>query len=231
MLDAVTPKEPMSESSRPQLRADGDATRTALLDAATELFAEHGYAGAGVRAITTAGGTNVSSVKYYFGDKAGLYVACVEAACDALLAVRPLPSDGCGHSPEEELCALLRWGLDTAAEVQRGGAAAHRLIQRVSQTRGDGDVLVPGLRALAQKTIAPMVKTIGELLALRHPEAAPSSVARATSFIVLMTQKVSEGSVLEDVAMAIPEDDDARAALAEDLCRFVLAGADELLAA
>ena len=46
-----------------------------LLDAAEELFCEHGFEGASIREIAAAAGCNIASVNYYFGGKEKLYVA------------------------------------------------------------------------------------------------------------------------------------------------------------
>lgn len=44
-----------------------------LLDAAEQLFSEHGFDGASVRDIATAAGCNIAAVNYYFGGKDKLY--------------------------------------------------------------------------------------------------------------------------------------------------------------
>jgi len=46
-----------------------------ILSEATRLFAQLGYAGTSVRAITEAAGTNVNGVSYHFQGKQGLYQA------------------------------------------------------------------------------------------------------------------------------------------------------------
>lgn len=57
------------------LRSDGMEARTRLLDAALVLFADHGFAKTSTRDIAQAAQANVASIRYYFGDKAGLYRA------------------------------------------------------------------------------------------------------------------------------------------------------------
>ena len=56
-------------------RADGAEARERLLHTALQLFAENGYAKTSTRDIAQAAGINIASIKYYFGDKAGLYRA------------------------------------------------------------------------------------------------------------------------------------------------------------
>lgn len=50
-----------------------DSTRTRLLKAAAEVFAEHGYENATIRQICTRANANLALVNYYFGDKLELY--------------------------------------------------------------------------------------------------------------------------------------------------------------
>ncbi len=56
---------------------DDSDTRTKLLDAAEELFAEKGFAAASLRAITGRAGVNLAAVNYHFGSKEGLARAVV----------------------------------------------------------------------------------------------------------------------------------------------------------
>ena len=56
-------------------RSDGVQSRERLVLAAMRLFAEQGFARTSTREIALAAGTNIASISYYFGDKAGLYRA------------------------------------------------------------------------------------------------------------------------------------------------------------
>lgn len=68
-------KPPTPTEEARKSRSDGVQSRERLLLAAMRLFAEQGFAKTSTREIALAAGTNVASISYYFGDKAGLYRA------------------------------------------------------------------------------------------------------------------------------------------------------------
>ena len=68
-------KTPPATDEGRKARSDGVQSRERLLLAAMRLFAEQGFAKTSTREIALAAGTNVASISYYFGDKAGLYRA------------------------------------------------------------------------------------------------------------------------------------------------------------
>jgi len=53
-------------------RGRGASTRERLLDAAEQIFAERGFEGASMRAVTQAAGASVSAANYHFGSKEAL---------------------------------------------------------------------------------------------------------------------------------------------------------------
>lgn len=76
--EPVTPKPvPTSPKHSGGRRKGTTVTRDALLDAALELFAERGYEGASLRAITAKAGVDVAMVSHFFGDKQGLFAEAV----------------------------------------------------------------------------------------------------------------------------------------------------------
>ncbi|GLQ87798.1 CerR family C-terminal domain-containing protein [Dyella flagellata] len=58
--------------------ARGDETRQRIIDAAIQLFGEHGFKDASTRDIAAAAGVNAPALQYYFENKEGLYKACAE---------------------------------------------------------------------------------------------------------------------------------------------------------
>lgn len=111
-------------------------TRTQILDAAERLFAERGFHGASVRAITDLAGANLAAVGYHFGSKAELLAAVVRrviepinaaqgAGLDRLLAATPEP-------PVTELVEAFAGPLfDEMLAGDEGGARTSRLIMRI----------------------------------------------------------------------------------------------------
>ena len=69
------------------LRPDAAEARDRLLHTALQMFSEQGFARTSTRALAQAAGVNLAAIRYYFGDKAGLYRATfIELAgggCDA----------------------------------------------------------------------------------------------------------------------------------------------------
>src|SRR5438094_222877 len=59
---------------------DAEGAREAILNAAEEVFAEHGFDGARIDAIAKVAGYNKSLLFQYFVDKLGLYAAVLERA-------------------------------------------------------------------------------------------------------------------------------------------------------
>jgi TetR/AcrR family transcriptional regulator len=83
---------------------DADATRAALLSAATEVFADVGYAGARVDEIAERARVNKRMIYEYFGDKHGLY----REVLTSRLALPAFSSHEAGD-PREAVAELIRW--------------------------------------------------------------------------------------------------------------------------
>ncbi len=68
-----------------------DDTRTRILYAAGETFAEKGYEGTTVRKICQKAGVNLAAINYHFGDKARLYVETIKYSHQFRAEQTPLP--------------------------------------------------------------------------------------------------------------------------------------------
>lgn len=117
-----------------RLGHDSDIPRK-LIEAATEVFARHGFAGTRVREIVRAAEVNLASVNYYFGGKEGLYAATLHELAARRIAQRPaVPGEG-----------------------ESAEAALHRVVLAILQRFVEGDRDSPLARILAHESMNPTV--------------------------------------------------------------------------
>lgn len=81
------------QPKRRQRRADGELSRTRILDAATEIAAERGYEGTSIGAVSAKCGLPASSIYWHFKDKDDLIAAVIERSFAHWLTVWQLPDD------------------------------------------------------------------------------------------------------------------------------------------
>ena len=79
---AASPPKP----ERPPRRRNAEATKARLMAAGETLFSAHGFSGTTLDAIAEQADANKAMVRYYFGDKDGLYSAIIETIIDDVLA-------------------------------------------------------------------------------------------------------------------------------------------------
>ncbi len=70
--------------SSPNGQTRSDATRAALIAAATEVFARSGFEAVGTREIASAASVHPALIGYHFGGKEGLYLAVFEHIASAM---------------------------------------------------------------------------------------------------------------------------------------------------
>src|SRR5512134_142774 len=104
-------------------------TKTRILDAAEELFMEHGFEATSLRSLTASAGVNLAAVNYHFGSKEELFQAVLTRRLDPMnleridlltalekaAAPRPVPC-------ERILGAMLIPPLKLARDHERGGS-------------------------------------------------------------------------------------------------------------
>jgi TetR/AcrR family transcriptional regulator len=109
-MDDPTPDTP---PDTPRRRRDAGRSREAILAAAEVVFAEHGYAGAGLGDIAAQAGLARATPTYFFGSKRALYEAVLERATTAREAAlrdafAPVRSWAAGDAPVAALRGALR---------------------------------------------------------------------------------------------------------------------------
>jgi len=93
-----------------------DTTRSRILFAAGETFAEKGYEKTTIREIARRAEANLAGVNYHFGDKHRLFVEALKHAHRVRMASQPLPVWPDDMPPEQKLREFIRttvgWILD-----------------------------------------------------------------------------------------------------------------------
>ena len=108
MPDDSLPKAP----SRIQLR-----NRRRILDAALDVFAEHGYRGATLDQIAEAAGLSKPNILYYFAGKEEIHVTLLNQLMETWLD--PLVEMDASGDPLEEILAYVQRKLDMARDLPR----------------------------------------------------------------------------------------------------------------
>jgi len=90
-------------AARSRQEERSQATRTALLDTARELFAERGYAGVGTEEIVRAAGVTRGALYHHFADKRALFEAVYEDVEQRLLARIAAEAEAASDDPLQTL--------------------------------------------------------------------------------------------------------------------------------
>jgi AcrR family transcriptional regulator len=93
-----------------------NGTADTLIQAARELFAEHGYEGTSVRAITARAGANLGAITYHFGSKRALYEAVISTAMASSRERFASAAARAGDEPLDQVEAMVRVFFDFLQE-------------------------------------------------------------------------------------------------------------------
>src|SRR5690349_7711707 len=110
------------------LDATSADTKTRILDAAEQLFMEHGFEATSLRSLTAAAGVNLAAVNYHFGSKEELFQAVLTRRLDPMNQERiellervEREAGGKPSTVEKILFAMLIPALRLARDEERGG--------------------------------------------------------------------------------------------------------------
>jgi AcrR family transcriptional regulator len=112
-------------------------TRTRILDAAEELFMQHGFGGTSMRQLTAQAGANLAAVNYHFGSKDALIEAVFRRRLDPMNSGRIAELDriekeagGRALTPEAIIRAFVGASLRMIEDAKNGGRNFIRLLGR-----------------------------------------------------------------------------------------------------
>jgi TetR/AcrR family transcriptional regulator, regulator of cefoperazone and chloramphenicol sensitivity len=135
-------------------------TRAKILGAAGEVFAEQGFEGATIRAITERAGVNVAAVNYHFRDKAELYTRVVVDACSARAVWHDVIVES-PSSPEERLRSMIFHFLQYLLDPDRA-AWKRRLMARemANPTNALDELVEMNIRPFRNEFLLPTLREL-----------------------------------------------------------------------
>jgi AcrR family transcriptional regulator len=201
-------------------------TRERLLNAAEQLFAEHGISGTTLRALTKAAKVNLAAVHYHFGSKEGLLDAVVERRATTMNQERLRELDELERSAkegapqvEELLRAFFLPGLRTFA---REGPETINLLTRLSAriTCEPPETI----EALVRKHFGVVMRRFVEALQRALPELRKEMAEDRFRFVIGTLSHVFSGTFDLDVIPGHPVRDTSDEERIQHLIVFLAAG-------
>ena len=138
--------------------APDQATEARLLAAATELFAEHGFANVTVRDICERARANVAAINYHFRGKDGLYQAVLQSAIRIMQETTEVAREaGQGQAPDAQLRIYVRTFI-TRVVASRGNWIHELMTREMSNP-------TPALELVISQVIKPRLAYLGGIVA------------------------------------------------------------------
>jgi TetR/AcrR family transcriptional regulator, regulator of cefoperazone and chloramphenicol sensitivity len=164
-------------------RATPRETRQRVIDAASDLFAAHGFHGTTARDIAERAGVNLAAAHYHFGSKETLYLEVLRAQFDAITAdlERRGARLAAGSRPgRAALEALLRARIVAMLELLLGPPAGlHGTL--MMREMCDPSAALP---QIATQFIGPMKRETEDIIAALEPDLPRAAVERCMLSIV-----------------------------------------------
>jgi AcrR family transcriptional regulator len=145
---------PLVKSKPPVLPED---TRTKLLDAAGQVFAESGFQAATVREICACAGVNIALVNYHFGDKLELYTEVLRHSVGASGKGIIKKAIGSTAPPEKAFRELIHAMLLRVCRADRPGWHFRLMMHEFAQP-------TPAIASVIDETMRPVYDRFRELI-------------------------------------------------------------------
>ena len=199
-------------------------TRTRILDAAEELFMQHGFEGTSMRQLTARAGVNLAAVNYHFGSKDALIEAVFKRRLDPMNAERvaaldALEKDGQALAPVDIIRAFLVPSLRLIEDAKGGGRNFIRLLGRTYTEPAKG------VRALIGQMYAPTMERYKRALERALPQMPADELVWRMHFMFgTLAYTLAATDTVQLIAGCKPEDRYDARLLEERLTAFLAAG-------
>ena len=194
-------------------------TRTRILDAAEELFMQHGFEGTSMRHLTSRAGVNLAAVNYHFGSKHALIEAVFRRRLDPMNAERIAALERLEElSPEGIIRAFVAPSLSLVADA-KGGRNFIRLLGRTYSEPAKE------IRALIGQMYAPAMERYKSALKRALPQMPEDELVWRMHFMFgTLAYTLAATDTVQLIAGCKPEDRYDAELLEERLTAFLAAG-------
>ena len=195
-------------------------TRTRILDAAEELFMQHGFEATSMRLLTSRAGVNLAAVNYHFGSKHALVEAVFRRRLDPMNAERIAALDRLEDlSAEKIIRAFVAPSLRMIADAKGGGRNFIRLLGRTYTEPAKA------VRALIGQMYAPTMERYKAALERALPQMPRDELVWRMHFMFgTLAYTLAATDTVQLIAGCKPEDRYDARLLEERLTAFLSAG-------
>jgi|SRR5687767_7287458 AcrR family transcriptional regulator len=208
------------------LDATSADTKTRILDAAEQLFMEHGFEATSLRSLTAAASVNLAAVNYHFGSKEELFQAVLTRRLDPMNQERiellervEREAAGKPMSCEKILFAMLIPALRLARDEQRGGKNFLRLVGRAYADPA------PFIRHFLSEQYAEMIGKYKEAFHKALPQLSRQELTWRLHFVMgALSYTLAGTDLLKLFQQVAPGERDNDELLLQKLAPFLVAG-------
>ena len=195
-------------------------TRTRILDAAEELFMQHGFEGTSMRLLTAKAGVNLAAVNYHFGSKDALIEAVFRRRLDPMNTERVAALERLENpSAEDIIRAFVGPSLRLIEDAKGGGRNFIRLLGRTYTEPAKT------IRALIGQMYAPAMQRYKAALERALPQMPPDELVWRMHFMFgTLAYTLAATDTVQLIAGCKPEDRHDARLLEERLTAFLAAG-------
>lgn len=199
-------------------------TRTRILDAAEELFMQHGFEGTSMRQLTARAGVNLAAVNYHFGSKDALIEAVFKRRLDPMNAERvaaldALEKEGPALTSVDIIRAFVVPSLRLIEDAKGGGRNFIRLLGRTYTEPAKA------VRALIGQMYAPTMERYKRALERALPQMPADELVWRMHFMFgTLAYTLAATDTVQLIAGCKPEDRYDARLLEERLTVFLAAG-------
>ena len=208
------------------LDATSADTKTRILDAAEQLFMEHGFEATSLRSLTAAASVNLAAVNYHFGSKEELFQAVLTRRLDPMNQERielleRIEREAAGKpmSCEKILFAMLIPALRLARDEQRGGKNFLRLVGRAYADPA------PFIRHFLSEQYAEMIGKYKEAFHKALPQLSRQELTWRLHFVMgALSYTLAGTDLLKLFQQVAPNERDNDELVLQKLAPFLVAG-------